>query len=309
MSGKRKRTKGKAGFNSDNFWQSASYNSRTYTKNFNWICSLAVNRFVWDGLPDTCNARILEYILLKDGCATVAPDANGVWFSLPMGATYDYNVYMEPSRWQVFALNGSKLYDSDADSGVVVWENMQKYTPWSTIELLARELTQIERTLQVNRGQQRSMVVFNAPREYRQVLMNVAKQWGGYEPAVISDESLMEHMKTDMLKLDVPFLADELWADRQNAWNEVYRFLGIQHLAFEKNERMIEQEAEANSEPAGLMAMNELQTRREAADRLSELLGSEVSVSWNTDADTYAFPNAASESEVTEDAEQRLPDA
>ena len=45
------------------------------------LMAIAMSRFEWRGLPDTCDARYLEWCLLAEGCATLAV-SNGSLFCL-----------------------------------------------------------------------------------------------------------------------------------------------------------------------------------------------------------------------------------
>ena len=90
--GRKNRNK-RANFYGDHFWQTDSYNFRTYNKNLDLLLALAINRFRWVGLPETCDARYLERVLHRNGIATLshkADDATPVYTTLqalPNGPT------------------------------------------------------------------------------------------------------------------------------------------------------------------------------------------------------------------------------
>ena len=66
-------------------------------------------------------------------------------------------------------------------------------------------------------------------------------------------------------------------------------FLGIPHLAFEKGERMIEDEARANSAATNIMLLDCLQARRDFCKKANDRFGLNLSVYFNDDWESYNF--------------------
>lgn len=73
-----------------------------------WIMGLALSRFRWEGLPETCNERYLEWTLLTEGVATIAKNA-GVWYSLQAIQQGQPNKYDLPQRWRAMAMPESPI--------------------------------------------------------------------------------------------------------------------------------------------------------------------------------------------------------
>lgn len=285
---KRNRNKN-AKFFDGNFWQSADYNQRCYMKNLEWIISLAINRFKWIDLPDTCNARFLEQTLLKSGIATIAHDSEtpDVWLSLMCVNMGKLNMYGEPVEWRAQGLNGETSFDVNWDNGVIIYDNNSFSNPWNAIQLFARKLTHYERTEDVNLTHQQTPWIFTAPEEKKLELVNIMKQVAGGEPAIIGNRSMMDNIDYEVLSTQTPYLGTELAIGKENVWREVYRFLGIEHLAFEKGERLIEAEAKANSAPTTIKRLNALDARRRAANILNDKFGLKIEVVFNDDVDSY----------------------
>ena len=65
-------------FFGDRFWQSSAFNQRVYAKNLDICLALAMNRFRWVNLPETCDARYLEWQLHTKGYATICYDESVV---------------------------------------------------------------------------------------------------------------------------------------------------------------------------------------------------------------------------------------
>lgn len=293
--GRRNRKSKGCGWFDGNFWQSADYNQRTYLKNLEWIVSLAMNRFKWEGLPDSCNERFLEQTLLKTGIATICfePSKPDAWMSLMCVDTSKLSMYGEPVEWRAQGMNGETQFDVDWSNGVIVYDSKSFSNPWNAIQLLARKLTHYERTEDVNLTHQQTPWVFTAPEEKKLELVNLMRQVAGGEPAIIGNNRLMDNLHYEVLSTNTPFLGTELAIGKENVWREVYRFLGIEHLAFEKGERLIEAEAKANSAPTTIKRLDALDARRHAADILNSQFGLDVSVHFNDDTESYnwAFAN------------------
>lgn len=276
----------------DNYFQSADFNQRTFIKNLKWLESLALNRFRWVGLPDTCDARFLEQLLLRYGFATIAhpKEAPDVWYSIQAVNQSKLNVYGLPSEWLAQGFNGETRFEVDSSNGVLVYNSQSRVCPWNYLELFARNLTHYEMTERINLMHQQRPFVLVAPQEKKLELTNIFKQIAGGEPAILGDEtfgSIAERVTS--IDTKVPFICNELNIAKRNVINEAMEYLGIPHLAFEKGERMIEDEARADSAATETALLDCLNSRRIAAQELSKLLDSEVNVYFNTDFESYNF--------------------
>ena len=121
-------------------------------------------------------------------------------------------------------------------------------------------------------------------------LVNLLKQVEGGEPAILGDtglQNLVDSVK--VLDLQVPLITEELARSYQNVFNQALLYLGIPHLAFEKGERMIEDEARANTAPTNIMLLDCLDARREFCEKVNRKFGLNVSVYFNEDIESYNF--------------------
>ena len=80
-------------------------NNQEFMNWFNLLHQYAVNRYEFEGLPDTINERVLKQALLWYGsCAFF--DKDDALFCLPARATQDFNVYGDPCFAWVYGRNG-----------------------------------------------------------------------------------------------------------------------------------------------------------------------------------------------------------
>lgn len=293
--GKRNRNnKNGLGFYSDRYWQSADWNRRNFQLYRNWIYALALSRFKWLNLPETCDERFLEWTLLTQGMATIAfpRKQKGVFYSLQATPTNQINMYDNPTEWTAYGNNGTRFQVKPAN-GILIYDNLQRLPILGNIDLFARRLASFDRTIDVNLQAQHTPILLAASQECKNDLVQIYKQIAGGEPAILGTNNLLElEQQIKALNLQVPFIGEELQISQATYWSQVYTFLGIQSLP-RKSERMIEDEVSANNEPTDLMALDPLTARRQACDKLNErfadYLDAPIRVVWRKDneSDNY----------------------
>lgn len=291
MSNKNRAKKG-CHFGELNYWQSADYNRRTRLMYEEWILQLAINRFRWVGLPDTCDERVLEWSLHRNGAAAIckpkSEDMPPVWLSLPCVKNGMLNMYANPTSWRCNGIAGNTHFESDWDNGAWIWYNQSQFGIWNAIQLFATRLTHLTRTEDINLFHQHIPMAIIVPDNLKRDAQNLFKDIAGGEPAVIANKTF-EEIEVKAISTEQPYIGIDLNLAMQNQFNTVYRYLGIEHLAFEKGERMIEEEARGNSYPTNLMLIDCLQARRKACDWLNENFGLDVHVYFNSDVESYNF--------------------
>lgn len=298
---KRNRSKRGAGWFDNTYWQSASFNSRTYMMWLDYAQSLALNRFKWLNLPSGCDERYLEIQLLTRGMASIAhkPDMPDIWQSLEANPTGLISPYGLPLNWQARGANGD-MYGATWESGALCFDTQSRSNVWNGIELICRKLTHIARTDDINLSHQQTPWFLTCPEEKRQELINIYKMIAGGEPAILGNDSLRGLIDITAINTSVEFLGDKLDTKRNNQLTQLYQYLGIEHLAFQKGERMIESEAEGNRKPTTTRLLDFLNARRECAEYLNERFGFDIEVVFNDDIESYNW--RVDEMEVIEDA-------
>lgn len=282
----------------DMYWQTAGYNTQMFMAYRQQIIKLAMNRFKWVNLPKTCNERYLEMILLFQGVATIAfpRKLKGTFFSTQIAQMSPPNVYDDPTRWQSIGNNGWRFRVGPSrleGKGVIVWDNRARYPLMQMIDMWAMELVDIRRTKQINRMHVKTPYAISCAPEQEQQAVNLFKQISGGEPAIITTNGI-SNINVDVLKTDVKFLGEELTAEEINTWAQIYQTLGIQNLTF-KAERMVQDEVNKRDEPSDLIALDGLNCRREACEKLNDRFGqyldAPIDCVWAKDneSDNYNF--------------------
>lgn len=290
--GKRNRRK-RGDFLSGTFWQTDSYNARTFQKNFDMLLSLALNRFRWTGLPDTCDERFFEWALHRVGIATISYDIaqqTRIYTSLQAMPHGVYNMYGIPTQWRAVGYDGLTDYECTNDNGVLCYYSSSRFLVWNALEIFARKMSHYERTEDVNLSQQMKPFIGIAPQEKKLELVNLLKQVEGGEPAILGDTGLLDLVNSvTVIDTKVPIITEELARSNQNVLNQALLYLGIPHLAFEKGERMIEDEARANTAPTNIMLMDCLKARRKFCNEVNAKFDLDVHVYFNDDWESYNY--------------------
>lgn len=284
-------------WNSQYYWDSASYNSQTYDMLRGEAISMALTRYHWVNLPETCDERFLELTLLYQGIATIAaplddPDEwrslQCVWQSDDRGA---YDMYGNPILWRAYGLNGDEFAASTAN-GIFIWDNKRRMPIMPRINILCRELVDILRTMQQNRAHQKLPVIITGPQEKIFDRAQMVKQISGGELFILGNDSLNQSFQAETLDTQVPYIGNELWTTYMNTWNALYEALGIKNLPF-KAERRIEDEVESQSDPTNLIALDGLSERRKACKFLNSHFGTfknkPIDVVWRSDTETANY--------------------
>lgn len=275
-------------FYNETYWQSAEYNSQLYRALHNQVVQLAMSRFKWINLPDTCDERFLEWVLFWQGAATIAfPKSQpGVFYSTKMAQVGRPNIYDNPIKWRSIG-NNAWNFDVTPANGVVVYDNISRASMLLQIDLYVRELVDIQRAKQMNRMHIKTPYLITVPQDMELTAVNTIKQILGGEPAILANEYIRD-MDVNAIQTGVQYLGLELTQDELNCWNKIYSALGISNLTF-KAERQIEDEVKAVQEPTDLMAISPLTSRREAANKLNEKFGLDIHVVWRQDneSDNY----------------------
>lgn len=285
--------------------QAVNFNTLDYNFYLDWLIELALNRFKYEGLPDTCDIHYFERQLLLTGRATIATRADlpdPVWVTVKAVEAGEYNIYGRPVRWYAQGWGGER-FEVTPTNGVFCYENISFTSPWNGLQRLARKLANYSRTEDINLFQQRIPWIIEADTKTKAAAENVLRQTAEGQAVVFARKGFTEAVPLTKYDLNTPFIAEELQVAMNNAFALAYRFIGIDHLAFQKSERMISEETRGNTAPTRTKLMNALSARRFCFDEFNRLSGYNVRVVANEDVESY---NWAMENNLLRQAELKV---
>lgn len=280
--------------NPSKFFNNATVNEvslveRIYMRRFREMC---INRFVWEGLPDSIDPRFLESVLFEQALAVycrpedfnpIMPDGTQlVVGDMALRATpTGYNDYQDnPLQFTVLANN---MYSGtlDVTECVPIWANTARQPDIDIVMWYSKRLAEAERTIDLNLKAARHTRVAASTEEARLSTQNMMRQIDAGEPVLFTNE----HMDTSTLStidwnIDYHILGEVPTAKNQ-IMNDCMTMLGINNANQDKTERLVSGEADARSEQVGANRAIALNERERACEKINKMFGTSISVRWN----------------------------
>ena len=294
------------------FWESANANSLAEQYYLSRLSELAMSMFKWKELPDSVDARFLEYTLFYEGAAVFFKDndlldrnlckneqgEDGTYLALQVVLGGNLNVYRVPNDRKAYAVNtyNKKL---KAEDSVIIWNNMLRLPEYGRMMFYAQKLAQIDRAIDVNVKGQRFPIAILCDESQRLTLKNVYEQYDGNQPFIFGDKSL-DLSGIQVINTGSPFVSDKLQQLKNNIWAEAMMCLGIPNSPSEKKERLVANEAKVSQGGTLASRSSRLEMRKRACDEINKMFGLNVDVEYNQDLDMSTEDGDSSEQEESE---------
>lgn len=280
-------------------WESALLNNRTYLQYYNRLLELAINMYEWKNLPNTVDERFLELTLFSDGMAVFFRDDVLGELCLQCMIGGELDVYRIPIDRTAYATNGYQMRLNNQNS-VIIFNNYTHTNSMLDVEMYARRLYEIERTIDVNVKAQKTPLLVRATENQRLTMKNLYMQYDGNEPFIFGDNNLdMDAIK--VLPTNAPYVADKLNILKRQIWNEALTYLGIENSNTEKKERLVSDEVNSNLGGVAAQRFCRLNARRKAADQINKMFGLNIKVDFREEVKTmFQDNNDTEETEVAE---------
>lgn len=267
-------------------WASAELNNATYIDYFDRLSAIAMNRFEWEGVPDTIDVRFMERALFERGYCVFFKDPVIGYLCLNANLGGAFDVYDIPQVRHVYASNGQYNNTVTKADSVIIWNNYLHKSDFMTTQLAALRLADIQRTIDVNVKGQKTPKVILCSEEQRLTMKNLFMQWDGNEPFIFGDKSLAREQNVDVLDTTAPYVTDKLEVQKHQLINEYLTYLGIENNNQDKKERLIADEV-AGSYGFTEMARNvALQSRQQACEEINRMFGINISVKFKSEMQT-----------------------
>ena len=282
------------------FEDSARENDISYLYYFQRLKELSISMFEWKNLPDSIDPRFLELTLFEDGQAVWFYDDVLRYLCLQCVINGNFNVYRIPMRRRAFAVNGYQKNLTDKDS-VIIYNNMIRTNCLMEVQMFARRLWDLDRSIEVNARAQKTPVLLMAPEQQRLSLLNAYKEMDGNAPVIFGDSGLNKDGIT-VLSTGAPFVADQLYSLKTQIWNEALTYLGISNMNVQKKERLVTDEVARNMGGTIASRYSRLESRKQACDMINQMFNLDISVDYRDDFDDLNLPEMP-EQEAGEDNE------
>lgn len=269
---------GKNNLMNTNFLQSAYVNDATYIDYLDRLILMATSIFEWVNLPPSCDARFMEQVLCYFGKAIFFKDDQLGYLNLQVVPSGKLNVYNLPVSYRAYSTGYTSTKRLDATNSVLIMNNYKMRPTLWTLQLYAKRLYEVERTIDVNVKAQKTPILINCDENQRLTLKNLYMQYDGNQPFIFADKKAFDPESLTVLKTDAPYIGDKLQIYKHEIWNECLTFLGIDNANTDKKERLITDEVESNQEFINTNLEIMFLTRKQAVKKINEIFGLNVDV-------------------------------
>lgn len=250
--------------------------SQVFHDYYSRLKNIALSLFMWENLPETCNARFLEKCLFEYGMAVFVDDPEMSFLNLKVIPSDTLNVYNEPLGYTAYSTNYSKYYK--ADDCVIVRNNIMAKSTDSTIMIFAERLAKLSLVHEINIQAQKTPLIIKTDDKTYQSLITLYNQYEGDKPFIVASKSLQDK-PIEAIVTGAPFIADKIREEKIAVWNEALEFLGINtNPSDKKKERLIMSEVNSNNEQIDIQCATMQLTREEACEEFYEKFGKVISV-------------------------------
>lgn len=263
------------------FWESATLNNNTYIMYYDRLTELAISMFEWKNLPDTIDERFLELSLFRDGMCVFFEDKVIGYLALRTMIGGNLNLYQIPTERTAYASNGYNKHLTQDDS-VIIFNNMLHTNSQLEIDLYARRLWDLDRTIDINARAQKTPILLTCEESQRLTMKNLYMQYDGNMPVIFADKNISPNA-IKVMQTESPFIADKLYQLKTNIWNEALTLLGISNINVQKKERLISDEVMRNQGSTIASRYSRLNARRQAANEINKMFGLNIEVDYRED--------------------------
>lgn len=282
----------------------------------NVMTELAMNRFKWDGLPDSVDVRFLELTLFYRALAIYYREEEFDKEIVVQGSGASQpNVFDNPISFNVISpgtridINGadtnirtSKMlhaYDPARHSElgeiekrklcVPIWANYLRYPELNVVQIYSSRLAWIDRTIEINSKNARRNKVLKSTPDTQLSLVNFNNSIDRGEEVIQVTGPLADMDAITTIDFGIPADSfEKLSILRARTWNEAMGLLGIDNANQDKKERLVAAEVGANDSQTDSMRYVSLNARRQACELISDVFGTKVTVDFNTEIEQRA---------------------
>lgn len=273
------------------------FTSVTYSTWFNRLYNIAISRFEWLNLPDTCNEKFIEQVLFFNGFMVGYKDtALNSFLIMPCTNNSALDIFGYPAKVNAYGYNGYMAQNltpytitlgeepTRADAALL-YANYSRCPDLPAVLYFARKLTKIDRTIDVNINVQKTPYIISCGENQRLTVANMFKQVDNFEPAIITTKfyGLNGEKPINVMDLTPPFVADKMQTLKRQVYQESLTYLGIEANTSEKAERQVTEELTANMGETESMRQSPLASRKQFCKEFNKIYGTNIDVKFRSD--------------------------
>jgi len=276
------------------------------------LSELCMNRFKWEGLPESVDPRFVEMNLFYRGLVVFYFDNDfDEYMALRASGAGGLNFNDNPISFVVTGNgNGAKYINKTLTAVntvkddvqlepecVPIWSNYLRMPDLDIVSLYAKKLAAIDRTIEINIEGMRYTKLVTTDENSRQSWVNVMRQHTEGQPVLFTTQSLNPESNVSVFDVGVPSEAvPNLQIARAKLWGECMGLLGINNANQDKKERLVAAEVGANDEQVDATKAINMNARTQACEQINKLYGLNISVEFNGDNEAVADAELQTES-------------
>lgn len=256
-----------------------------------------LSRFTWEGLPNGIDPRFIEATIFNNGYSVFYFDTLFEMFmAMPAAISGPLDIQDNPTGYRI-TRNGVYSREVSASDSVCIWGNQVREPEIDLVISYAARLAQIDRTIEIDLLNERNPMIVACSQDQRLTIQNLISKIYDGEPVVWGTENIsMDNLANMMGVFPLNQNAGtgavssiKHMESKSKIWGEALTMLGIMNVNSEKRERMVVEEAAANSGQVLASRESFMKPRQLACEQINEKFGLEVSCSWAVDDN--ASPN------------------
>lgn len=268
-------------------------NDRTYIDYKNRLQKIATSIFEWENLPDSMDARYLEYCLYSQGQCALLHSAEYGFINTKATIKGDVNIYGLPTAVNCYSYgrfnevrrvyNGLADPEANEDTECILVKNTWDRIPTvASMELFALRLYEAERTCDVSVKNAKHSRLILTNENQRLTMENMFRQYDANVPFIFGDTENFKGGNVESIDISSAFIGSDIMKYKKEIWNEALTTLGVDNFS-EKKERLVSDEVDTNNEVINLNLMSFLAPRQEACEQFNKKYGMNISVKVRSD--------------------------
>lgn len=265
-------------------------NNLEFQIQFNKGVNVRLDEFEYGGLPDTCDATMIEKQLLFRGTAGLYKDKSDNILSLGAGVGGRFNMNGRPTEAYLYGFDGTnfqaEIYwpqssNEDTARCVLIQDNYTFSAPIAEVELGARRIAKAKRNLDVAAANAKFPFILQCSEEQKRAILDIYNNVQENQPLILLSKGndITEDNTTTFNTNIREGILKELWDFYMNTKSDVYNDWGVQmNQNNDKKERMTITEVEGNTDYIKIVNAYRLRLRQEACENANKLFGTNINV-------------------------------
>lgn len=274
------------------------------------ILNILLDMFEWKNLPPGVKSRDIELNLLLTGHAVFIPRKDGTVF-VPITSLAGFDEYYQPTMcvWANPVINNSKVWKLHEECEIIYNSSMQDYIFYiksdnsmcSFIGKYARLLADIESTIDIYLVNSRlTSIPSTDDGNVAQSIKMFFKKLALGERAILTDSNIIQQFRNvDVNRTNINDGINDLLIARDKIFEMMFRDIGVK-MNNPKKAQVNTEEIEANDQMLLLALDDFLKARKEGAESVNELLGTNIVPELNERFNPVSYSEEQEEQEVEE---------